>query len=108
MKKYIILFIIFYPITLLSQQSLEELVSFAIQSYNEGNLELAIEYFNKAILIYEEEYGKEDAEDYAYLKNILGFLYHTNGNYDKAEPLYKEALEMRRRLFKGDHPDLAT
>jgi len=32
----------------------------------------------------------------------------TMGCNSKAETLYKEAFEMYRRFFKGDHPDLAT
>ncbi|ELS00107.1 tetratricopeptide repeat protein, partial [Gloeocapsa sp. PCC 73106] len=28
--------------------------------------------------------------------------------YSEAEPLYSEALEMRRRMFSGDQPDVAN
>ncbi|WP_155963592.1 tetratricopeptide repeat protein, partial [Dolichospermum circinale] len=35
-------------------------------------------------------------------------LYKNQGKYSKAESLYLEALEMRRRLFTGDHPAVAT
>jgi len=31
----------------------------------------------------------------------------SQGRYSEAEPLYLEALEMRKRLFTGDHPDVA-
>ena len=37
----------------------------------------------------------------------MAVFYYSQGNYKEAEPLYKESLFMCRRLFKGDHPDLA-
>src|SRR5262249_46080223 len=39
--------------------------------------------------------------------NSLACLYRAQGKWAEAEPLYKRALEMRRRLFKGDHPEVA-
>ncbi|MEI6371810.1 MAG: tetratricopeptide repeat protein, partial [Nostocales cyanobacterium ELA608] len=40
--------------------------------------------------------------------NNLAVLYRNQGKYSEAEPLYLEALEMRKRLFTGDHPDVAS
>ena len=37
-----------------------------------------------------------------------GVLLPGQGKLAEAEPLYKDALEMRKRLYKGDHPDLAA
>ncbi|WP_293226218.1 tetratricopeptide repeat protein [Microcoleus sp. PH2017_16_JOR_D_A] len=34
-------------------------------------------------------------------------LYRSQGRYRDAEPLYKQALEMWQRFFKGDHPHVA-
>ena len=50
--------------------------------------------------------GKESA-DYAEAVGNLGFLYDELGRFAVAEPMYKEALELKRRILKGDHPDLA-
>ncbi|CUR34002.1 Tetratricopeptide TPR_2 (fragment) [Planktothrix tepida PCC 9214] len=40
--------------------------------------------------------------------NNLAVLYELQGHYSEAESLYQQALEIRLRLFKGDHPDVAT
>ncbi len=40
--------------------------------------------------------------------NNLAYLYKSQGRYSEAEPLYLEALEMRKRLFTGDHPNVAS
>ena len=40
--------------------------------------------------------------------NDLAALYYSQGRYSEAEPLYTQALEMRKRLFNGDHPDVAS
>ena len=40
--------------------------------------------------------------------NNLAALYQHQGKWSEAEPLFKDALDMRRRLFKGDHSSLAT
>jgi tetratricopeptide (TPR) repeat protein len=34
-------------------------------------------------------------------------LYDSQGRYEQAEPLYVEALEMRKRLLGDEHPDVA-
>ncbi|OBQ03244.1 tetratricopeptide repeat protein, partial [Anabaena sp. AL09] len=38
----------------------------------------------------------------------LAIFYQSQGRYSEAEPLFLDALEMRMRLFTGDHPDVAT
>jgi tetratricopeptide (TPR) repeat protein len=40
--------------------------------------------------------------------NNLASLYKSQGRYSEAEPLYLDALEMTKRLFTGDHPNVAT
>ncbi|NEQ84131.1 MAG: CHAT domain-containing protein, partial [Moorea sp. SIO2I5] len=39
--------------------------------------------------------------------NNLALLYQFMGKYQQAEPLYSQALEMRRRLLGNQHPDVA-
>ncbi len=34
-------------------------------------------------------------------------LLYEKGDYDATEPLFREALAMRRNLFAGDHSDVA-
>uniref|UniRef100_UPI000A752B74 tetratricopeptide repeat protein n=1 Tax=Geitlerinema sp. PCC 9228 TaxID=111611 RepID=UPI000A752B74 len=38
----------------------------------------------------------------------LAGLYQSQGRYEEAEPLYRQALEMRKRLLGEQHPDVAT
>ena len=39
--------------------------------------------------------------------NNLALLYKDMGDYAKAEPLYKEALEIRQKVLGQEHPDTA-
>jgi len=41
------------------------------------------------------------------LNNLAG-LYRAQGRYDEAEPLYRQALELRRELLGERHPQVAT
>jgi tetratricopeptide (TPR) repeat protein len=68
-------------------------------------LALAIKYFSKAANL-QKELGLE--EGFASTLNNLAELYRTQGRYDQAEPLYLQALELRKRLLGEDHPDVAT
>jgi hypothetical protein len=40
------------------------------------------------------------------LNNLAG-LYHSQGRYTEAEPLYLEALDLRKQLLGDNHPDVA-
>jgi tetratricopeptide (TPR) repeat protein len=40
------------------------------------------------------------------LNNLAG-LYDSQGRYTEAEPLYLEALDLRKRLLGDNHPDVA-
>ncbi|MEH2302417.1 MAG: tetratricopeptide repeat protein [Nostoc sp.] len=46
--------------------------------------------------------------DVATTLNNLAELYFSTGRYDEAEPLFQQALELRKRLLKDNHPDVAT
>jgi tetratricopeptide (TPR) repeat protein len=35
-------------------------------------------------------------------------LYYSQGRYTEAEPLYLEALDLRKRLLGDNHPDVAA
>ncbi len=39
---------------------------------------------------------------------IWHYLYYSQGKYEQAEPLYQQALEMRRQLLGQQHPSVAT
>ena len=67
--------------------------------------ELAIEYFKKAIALQQEL--DVEAELSSSL-NYLAELYKSQGRYSEAEPLYLQALEIYRRVFPKNHPNLAN
>jgi tetratricopeptide (TPR) repeat protein len=46
--------------------------------------------------------------DVASSLNNLAYLYSSQGRYGEAEPLYRQALEMRRQLLGTEHPDVAS
>jgi tetratricopeptide (TPR) repeat protein len=50
----------------------------------------------------------ENHPDYATSLNNLAELYHTMGDYSKAEPLYQKALEITKNVLGENHPDYAT
>ena len=82
-----------------------ERVESAKSTDRQKELILAQEYLEKAIVL-QTKFQKLEAK--ASSLNNLANLYYSQGRYSEAEPRYLEALKMRRRLFTGDHPDLAT
>ncbi|NEO97585.1 MAG: tetratricopeptide repeat protein [Symploca sp. SIO2E9] len=74
------------------------------QNYQQEQ-ELAISYFHKAAEL-EQEFGWE--EDFASSLNNLANLYQSLGRYEQAEPLYLQALDLRKRLLGEQHPDVAS
>jgi tetratricopeptide (TPR) repeat protein len=74
------------------------------QNYKQEQ-ELAIRYWYKAIEL-QNELGLQI--DLAASLNNLAGLYRATGRYSEAEPLYQQALELRKRLLGDNHPSLAT
>jgi tetratricopeptide (TPR) repeat protein len=74
------------------------------QNFQE-ELALAIQYFQKAIKLQE----KLDLElELATSLNNLALLYNSQGKYEAAEPLYQQALELRKRILGENHPEYAN
>ena len=66
---------------------------------------LALEYLQEAVALQ----GKSDPNiGLADSLNELANLYRDMGRYSKAEPLYLQALQLRKHLFGEDNPDVAT
>ena len=43
-----------------------------------------------------------------YITLICYASYNNQGRYSEAEPLYQQALELRKKLLGEEHPDVAT
>ncbi|MEB3178333.1 MAG: tetratricopeptide repeat protein [Nostocaceae cyanobacterium] len=71
----------------------------------QAELALAIEYYRQAAEL-QIELGLQ--KDLASSYNNLAGLYDAMGRYDEAEPLYKQALELRKHLLGENHPSTAT
>jgi len=52
-------------------------------------------------------YGWENLEVATDLNNLAGLLSH-QGNFLEAEPLYREALEIKKKVLGPYHPSIAT
>src|SRR5258708_1212199 len=49
-----------------------------------------------------------DHPDTAQSLNNLAGLYHTQGKYEQAEPLFQRALKIHKQVYGKDHPDIAS
>lgn len=49
-----------------------------------------------------------DHPDVATSLNNFAALYHSQGRYEAAEPLYQQALSLRREILGDRHPDVAS
>ena len=65
----------------------------------------AIGYFHQAADL-QTELGQET--DLANSLGWLGKLYKDKGDYSKAEPLYLQTLDLKKRLLGDDHPNVAA
>lgn len=75
--------------------------------YYIGNIDSSI-YYGELRLNLSRNLFKNDNPVLENSINNMAVFYDATGNYEKAEPLFKESLDMSRRLFKDDNPDLAT
>lgn len=79
-----------------------------VASYQSGDYGNAVRYAEQALAVARRAFSKEH-ENYSTSLNNLAFLYVTIGKYREAEPLYQEAMAIRKELEpKGRHPHYAT
>ena len=74
---------------------------------NNGNLDKALEYYEKAIAISENILGKEHPST-ALSYNNIGLVYHSKGDYDKALEYYEKAKDIREKVLGKEHPYTAS
>lgn len=71
-----------------------------------GDYESALSFGLEAQKTAITEYGEESAE-YANSINNLGGVYQKQENYEKAEELYQQALDINKKIFGDNHPATA-
>ncbi len=62
-------------------------------------------FTERALAIWEKALGP-DHPDVAASLNNLASLYHAQGAYERAKPLYERALAIREKALGPDHPDV--
>ncbi len=71
--------------------------------YYESNYDKCLEYYNKALKLYEDI---DDKRGIANCINNQGLIYYTEGNYTRALDLYSDALTIRKLI--NDKPGMAS
>jgi len=72
-----------------------------------GDNRAAIDYFTRAMVIYEKVYG-ESHQDVATALNNLGAAWDDLGDQEQAIDYYTRALAIDERVFGKEHPKVAT
>src|SRR5215831_2077948 len=95
------------PVLAIAQpKSWEDYMAAGQSAYQQGRYAEAGELF-EAALKEAEGFGLQD-QRLATSLNSLAVLYHVQGKYAEAEPLYKRALGIREKTLGPDHPDVAS
>lgn len=91
-----------------------DVFAYAYFCQNQNNHQEAIDYYNRAIQLIDEDKDKNSwnyQHKRAILLNNLAVLYNDTRRYTESEAMYQEALEIRRRLAqdnpKAYEPNLA-
>ncbi|MDA9161958.1 CHAT domain-containing protein, partial [Crocinitomicaceae bacterium] len=74
--------------------------------YTWGNTDSTIYYWKRSVELFEEYHP--ESKDYASSLNNLGLVYQKIGDYNAAEPLLKESLEIRKKTLGEEHPVFAS
>jgi len=88
-------------------QEWKELNTELVNLYKKGELEKAILVGEKALKATEKEFGK-NSNNYASNLSNLATVYDKMGNHTKAEPLYIEVMNIRKKLLGEEHPSYAN
>jgi tetratricopeptide (TPR) repeat protein len=83
----------------------KSLIDAAFEAYSTGRIPEAEVQF-KAALEEAEKFGEEDPR-LALTLNNLAAMYHEQGKFTMAEPLYKRSLDIKTRTLGDCHADVA-
>lgn len=77
-----------------------------VQAFEQGHYPAAARQFQAALTI-AEAWKPDDPRLATSLMN-MAIVYHAQGQYAQAAPLYQRALTLQEQLFGTDHPHLVT
>lgn len=86
--------------------SWQELVDSGNTAYKKRRIAQAEIYFLDALKV-AESFGEDDPRLSLTLNNMAA-IYHSQGKYAMAEPLYQRSLEIKKRVLGEDHLEVAT
>src|SRR6266487_4742309 len=93
----IIIILLFVSITNSFSQTWKELNDKVIELFKTGDYAKAISTAEQAIEAAKKEFGEKQM-NYASSLNNLALLYSSIGRYEKAEPLFVQAVEIGREI----------
>jgi tetratricopeptide (TPR) repeat protein len=84
-----------------------ELKEKMLGAYTQNNLKLASEIGSYLYQSIQSELSETNPA-FAEQLNVIARLYHISGLYEKAEPLFLQALKIGKKVLGENHPDYAT
>lgn len=102
MTKVILLVVSFLAFNAGFSQTWQELDAEVTLLFNKGDYAKAISIAKKAIDATKKEFG-EDQPNYAYSLNNLALLYASTGQFQKAEPLYLQAVDLSQKDMRSKY-----
>ena len=73
-----------------------------------GDRHAALPLMQSAVAMQRQLRGNEPHPDLAEAINDLGLLHEGLGNYDESDKLFRESMDMKRRLYGDRHPEIAN
>src|SRR3989442_458425 len=89
------------------QNQIARMTQQADQLSENGRYKDAVNIVTQLCKMIKRNFG-ENNSDYANSLNNLGLMYYYMGDYSKAEPLYKNALEIRGKVLGENDSDYAA
>ena len=90
-----------------SPEYAKTLEGLALNLFDQGDYETPIPMLREAVAILHELHDPDPHPALAEALNNLGFVLGAVGRYDESEKLYREALAMKRVLYKDAHSEIA-
>ena len=74
---------------------------------SQGDYAQALEYYRRALSIWEQVFGANDPDFVMLCHNNIGMVYYRQGDYDQALEYYRRALSLWEQVYGPDDPDVA-